>query len=129
VPEGLANTLAVGLSKDDQGGGTSSVAAKNVNWTRPAIGKTGTSQNNGSATFVGGTPQLAGAAMVFRPEGGTGGLCYRDVGNVSVTGCQNMFGGKTPAQTFFGAVSKILEGQEPLPLPGPDPQYMGGAAR
>jgi membrane peptidoglycan carboxypeptidase len=129
VPEALANTLVVGLSKDDQPGGTSSTAAKAVGWTRPAIGKTGTSQNNGSATFVGGTPQMAGAAMVFRPEGGTGGLFYAGPGNVYVSANGNMFGGKTPAQTFFGAMSKILEGQAPLPLPGPDPQYMGGAAR
>jgi membrane peptidoglycan carboxypeptidase len=100
-----------------------------VGWTRPAIGKTGTSQNNGSATFVGGTPQMAGAAMVFRPEGGNGGLCFRPPAGASTCSTGNMFGGKTPAQTFFGAMSKILDGQAPLPLPGPDPQYMGGAAR
>jgi len=129
VPEGLANTLAVGLSRDDQPGGTSAAAAAKVGWDRPIIGKTGTSQNNGSATFVGGTPQLAGAAMVFRPEGGTGGLCYHDVGNVTVTGCQNMFGGKTPAQTFFGAMKNIMADQPVVPLPAPDPQYMGGPGR
>jgi membrane peptidoglycan carboxypeptidase len=129
VPEGLANTLAVGLSKDDQPGGTSATAARNVGWTRPAIGKTGTSQNNGSATFIGGTPQMAGAAMVFRPEGGTGGLCFRAPAGASTCSKGDMFGGKTPAQTFFGAMTKILEGQEPAPLPGPDPQYMGGAPR
>jgi membrane peptidoglycan carboxypeptidase len=127
VPEGLANTLAVGLSRDAEPGGTSGAAAAAVGWTRPMIGKTGTSQNNGSATFVGGTPQLAGAAMVFRPEGGTGGLCYRGVGNVTVTGCQNMFGGKTPAQTFFGAMTNIMADQPVVGLPPADPQYMGGS--
>ncbi|HEY3708741.1 MAG TPA: transglycosylase domain-containing protein, partial [Amycolatopsis sp.] len=67
VPEGLANTMVVGMSKDDQAGGTSAAAAAAVNWNRPILGKTGTTQNNGSATFVGGTPQMAGAGMVFRP--------------------------------------------------------------
>jgi membrane peptidoglycan carboxypeptidase len=127
VPEGLANTLAVGLSRDAEPGGTSGAAAAAVGWNRPIIGKTGTSQNNGSATFVGGTPQLAGAAMVFRPEGGTGGLCYRGVGNVTVTGCQNMFGGKTPAQTYFGAMKNIMADQPTVGLPQADPQYMGGS--
>ncbi|ANN21508.1 penicillin-binding protein [Amycolatopsis orientalis] len=124
VPEGLANTLAVGMSKDSSPGGTSFAAANGVRWNRPVMGKTGTTQSNGSGTYLGATPQLAGAAMVFRPKGGNGGLCYLGPGNVN-TRCENMFGGKTPAQTWFGAMSKILEGQEPLPLPAPDPKYMG----
>ncbi|WP_152547080.1 transglycosylase domain-containing protein [Amycolatopsis orientalis] len=125
VPEGLANTLAVGMSKDSQPGGTSFGAANAVRWNRPVIGKTGTTQSNGAGSYLGATPQLAGAAMVFRPKGGSGGLCYLGPGNVSARGCENMWGGKTPAQTWFGAMSKILEGQEPLPLPAPDPKYMG----
>jgi membrane peptidoglycan carboxypeptidase len=61
VPEGLANTLAVGMSKDDLAGGTAHAAAAGVGWNRPMIGKTGTTQHNGSAAFVGGTPQAAQA--------------------------------------------------------------------
>ena len=60
VPEGLANTLAVGLSKDTAPGGTAYNAASSAGWDRPMIGKTGTTQFQGSATFVGATPQLAG---------------------------------------------------------------------
>ncbi|WP_216213554.1 transglycosylase domain-containing protein [Amycolatopsis aidingensis] len=125
VDEGLANTLAVGMSKDDLPGGTAARAASTVDWTRPMLGKTGTTQNNGSASFIGATPQLAGAAMVFRPDGGSGGLCYHGVGNVTSKGCvnANMFGGKTPAQTWFSAVSKILEGEPVEPLPQSDPRY------
>jgi membrane peptidoglycan carboxypeptidase len=125
VPEGLANTLAVGMSKDDQQGGTAFAAAQDVGWTRPMIGKTGTTQHNGSAAFVGGTPQLAGAAMVFRPDLPFGGLIDGGPGNVTANDDDsgNMFGGKTPARTWFGAMTKILEGQEELPLPGPDPKY------
>ena len=117
VPEGLANTLAVGMSKDDLAGGTAHAAAQGVGWTRPMIGKTGTTQHNGSAAFIGGTPQLAGAAMVFRPDRPFGGIVDGGPGDVTATrnDSGNMFGGKTPARTWFGAMTKILEGQEVLP--------------
>lgn len=125
VPEGLANTLAVGMSKDDTGGGTAAAAAAAFNWKRPTIGKTGTTQANKSATFVGATPQMAGAAMVFRPDGGTSGLCWGGPGVVYACSPDsgNMFGGKTPARTWFRAMSKILDGEPELPLPEADPQY------
>jgi hypothetical protein len=32
-------------------------------------------------------------------------------------------------QTWFGAMTKILEGQEIMQLPQPDPKYMGGGGR
>ncbi|MBB4687697.1 transglycosylase domain-containing protein [Amycolatopsis jiangsuensis] len=124
VPEGLANTMAIGMSKDDQPGGTSAKAAAAAGWNRPLLGKTGTSQNNGSATFVAGTPQMAGAAMVFRTAG-SGGLCYAGVGNVRTCGEGNMFGGVTPAQTWFGAMKNILGDQPAVPLPPEDPKYTG----
>ncbi|SFP65575.1 Membrane carboxypeptidase (penicillin-binding protein) [Amycolatopsis arida] len=123
VEEGLANSLAVGMSKDHEGG-TATRAAQAVGWDRPMIGKTGTTQANGSATFVGATPQLAGVAMVFRPQGGAGGLCYNGVGNVTACGREgSMWGGVTPAQTWFGAMTKIMEGQEVRQLPPSDPKY------
>ncbi|MEV6639854.1 transglycosylase domain-containing protein [Amycolatopsis sp. NPDC051371] len=130
VPEGLANTLAVGMSKDDQPGGTSAGAASAAKWDRPIIGKTGTTQGNVSATFVGGTPQLAGAAMTFKFGGGQGGICDAGPGNVRVCGSGNIFGGKAPARTWFGAMKNIMDDSQPrMELPQPDPQYMGGPGR
>ncbi|GAA4551643.1 transglycosylase domain-containing protein [Amycolatopsis samaneae] len=128
VPEALANTLAVGMSKDSQSG-TSSRAAREAHWDRPTMGKTGTTNTSGSGTYVGATPQLAGAAMVFRHPGNpNGGLRYNGPGNVvAVQGDGNMFGGMTPAQTWFGAMGNILKDQPALPLPAPDPKYTGGA--
>jgi membrane peptidoglycan carboxypeptidase len=125
VPEGLANTLAVGMSKDSHPGGTGAAAAAAVDWDRPTIGKTGTTQNNGSAVFVGATPQLAGAAMVFRPDFPNGGLQDRGVGNVVAVPPDEgtMFGGRTPARTWFNAMDKILEGEPAPPLPKADPKY------
>ncbi|WP_199429960.1 transglycosylase domain-containing protein [Qaidamihabitans albus] len=123
VEEGLANSLAVGMSKDHEPGGTAADAAADVGWSRPMIGKTGTTQGNGSATFVGATPQLAGAAQVFRPEGGSGGLCDGGPGNVYTCGEGNMFGGKTPARTWFGAMTNIMEGEPVRQLPPSAPAY------
>ncbi|HVV10856.1 transglycosylase domain-containing protein [Amycolatopsis sp.] len=125
VPEGLANSLAVGMSKDDTDG-TSKAAAAAVGWNRPMIGKTGTTQNSGSAAFVAAVPQLAGAAMVFRPDNPIGGLIDGGPGNVTATKGStdgNMFGGKTPARTWFGAMTQILNGQPVLGLPASDPAY------
>ncbi|WP_236790705.1 transglycosylase domain-containing protein [Amycolatopsis sp. GM8] len=125
VPEGLANSMAVGMSKDDTEG-TSAAAASAAGWNRPMIGKTGTTDVSGSATFVAAVPQLAGAAMVFRPDYPVGGLIDGGPGRVSATQGNsngNMFGGKTPARTWFGAMTQILNGQPVLPLPPSDPAY------
>jgi membrane peptidoglycan carboxypeptidase len=125
VPEGLANSLAVGMSRDDTEG-TSRGAASAIGWHRPMIGKTGTTQNSGSATFVGAVPQMAGAAMVFRPDSPIGGLIDGGPGQVTATRAGddgNMFGGKTPARTWFGAMTNILAGQPVMPLPPSDPAY------
>ncbi len=125
VPEGLADTLAVGMSKDIVGGGTAAGAAAAFDWKRPMIGKTGTTQGNKSATFVGATPQLAGAGMVFRPDGGFSGLCFGGPGNVYTCDPDdgNMFGGRTPARTWFGAMTEIMEGEPEKPLPKASPKY------
>ncbi|MTD55966.1 transglycosylase domain-containing protein [Amycolatopsis pithecellobii] len=121
VPEGLANSLAVGMSKDDTDG-TSRAAAQAAGWNRPMIGKTGTTQESGSAAFVAAVPQMAGAAMVFRPDNPFGGLCD-GAGNVTPCANGNMFGGKAPARTWFGAMNQILAGQPVIPLPPSDPAY------
>ncbi|WP_007023626.1 transglycosylase domain-containing protein [Saccharomonospora iraqiensis] len=125
VPEGLADSLAVGLSKDTAAGGTAHAAAESAGWDRPMIGKTGTTQESGSAAFIGATPQIAGAAMVFRPTRPYGGLLDGGPGNVTAVspGSGNMFGGKTPARTWFRAVQPALEGEPAAPLPEPHPRY------
>ena len=82
---------------------------------------------------MGGTPQLAGAAMTFKFGGGKGGICDGGPGRVSL--CPggrdgNIFGGHAPARTWFGAMKKIMDASQPrMDLPQPDPQYMGGPGR
>jgi len=64
VAPGLADTVAAGLSKDTTTG-TSAAAARAAGWTRPDIGKTGTTNQSESVAFVGGVNGYAAASMVF----------------------------------------------------------------
>ncbi|MDQ4020362.1 MAG: penicillin-binding protein [Actinomycetota bacterium] len=124
VPEGLANSLAVGLSKDDQPGGTAFAAAKAVNWTRPMLGKTGTTTANRSAGFVGATPQYAGAVLVWPDGSRPSPICDTDPPRLCGNG--NIFGGKVPARTWFNAMVPMHEGLPVAPLPPTEPRYVTG---
>ena len=46
----------------------------------------------------------------------------------SRAGTGNIFGGKTPAETWYGAMKPLLDGQPVLPLPPTDPRYTEGGA-
>lgn len=124
VPEGLANTLAVGLTKDIAPGGTASAAARNAGWSRPMLSKTGTTQNNRSAGYVGATPQYAGAVLVWPDGSNPRPICDTDPPRLCGTG--NVFGGKVPARTWFNAMIPLHEGLPELPLPPTDPRYVSG---
>ena len=127
VAPGLADTMLTALSKDDQGSGTAARAAAQVGWSRPMAGKTGTTQQHKSAAFFGVVPQMAGAVITFDNSNAPKPLCD---GAGSPFACRsgNIFGGKTPAETWFGAMKPLLEGQPVLPLPPTDPRYLEGGA-
>jgi membrane peptidoglycan carboxypeptidase len=126
VSKGLANTLVTGMSKDDTAG-TATGAARAVNWNRPMLGKTGTTQQSKSAGFVGATPQLAGAVLVFNDGRAPEGICDTTPGQPYLCGENgNIFGGKAPARTWFDAMTKILEGTPIRGLPPTDPRYVNG---
>ena len=126
VDPGLANTLLTGLSKDDTMG-TAAGAAGQVGWNRPMAGKTGTTQEHKSAAFIGIVPQMSGAVITFDNSNAPKPLCD---GAGSPFPCRegNIFGGKTPAETWFGAMVPLLEGQPVLPLPPTDPRFLEGGA-
>jgi membrane peptidoglycan carboxypeptidase len=126
VEPGLANTLLNGLSKDDISG-TAAGAARQVGWSRPMAGKTGTTQQHKSAAFVGIVPQASGAVITFDNSNAPKPLCD---GAGSPFACRsgNIFGGKTPAETWFGAMTPFLEGQPVQPLPAPEDRYLVGGA-
>ena len=85
---------------------------------RPAAGKTGTTNNNVSAWFVGYTPQLATAVNMFKPTpDGASNLSMRGVGssdpNHAVTG------GGFPAAVWTAYMKDALKDQKVLPFPTP----------
>jgi membrane peptidoglycan carboxypeptidase len=90
-------------------------------------GKTGTTQQNKSAAFLGFTPGIAGAVITFDDSSSPRPLC--DGGGDSPPypcGDGNIFGGKTPARTWYKTMSPLLAATPAQPLPPTDPRYVGG---
>ena len=87
---------------------------------RPVAGKTGTSQDNADAWFVGYTPQLVTAVWMGAP---VGRIPMRNVGGINVTG------GSYPAKVWHEFMQKALEGQEVLQFAEPPELDRTEAAR
>jgi len=126
VETGLANALLNALGEDHTIG-TAASAARQAGWNRPMAGKTGTTQQHKSAAFLGVVPQMSGAVITFDNTNRPRPLCD-GAGAPFPCGSGNIFGGKTPAQTWFGAVKPLLEGQPVIPLPPVDDRYLNGSA-
>jgi membrane peptidoglycan carboxypeptidase len=126
VPEGLANTLAIGMSKDDLPGGTAANAARSIGWDRPMIGKTGTTQDHKSAGFIGATPQYAAAVLTYNDGRSPRPINDTDPPSLSRTPTGNIFGGKVPARTWFATMKPLLGNAPKLGLPAGDPRYENG---
>src|SRR5689334_16235725 len=124
VPEGLANTLANAMSKDDQGGGTAAGSAGSVGWDLPMSGKTGTTEAHRSSGFVGFTNQLAAANYIFDDSNDPGELCSFPLRQC---GDGNLYGGNEPARTWFTAMKPIATMFGDVSLPPTDPRYVDGA--
>jgi membrane peptidoglycan carboxypeptidase len=105
TPE-VANTLVEGLSKDTTEG-TSAAAARNAHWTRPGIGKTGTTQTSESVAFVGGSGPYAVSSLVFADGSEPGELCPGTPVHLGNCG-HGAFGGTVAAPPYFHALNKLL---------------------
>jgi membrane peptidoglycan carboxypeptidase len=127
VEPGLANAMMNAMGKDELAGGTAARAAGQVGWNRPMAGKTGTTQSNKSAAFLGMVPQLSAAVIVYDNDNRPDSLC--DSGGAPFA-CRNgnIFGGKTPAETWFGMMTPLLADQPVIPLPPVDERYLEGGA-
>ncbi|SES32925.1 penicillin-binding transpeptidase domain-containing protein [Lentzea albida] len=128
VPEKLADALAVGLSEDAKGTGSSSNAARKAGWTRPMMGKTGTTEEYKSAAYVGATPDYAGAVQVFNDGTSPKGIC---IGSGPPRLCSegNIYGGTVPAATWFDTMVKVHDGLPEKPLPEVEDRYRHGDTR
>jgi len=122
VAPGLAHTLAAGLSQDSVSG-TSAAAARAAGWTRPDIGKTGTTNESESVAFVGGVNNLASASMVFADGPHPAEVCPGTPVHLGNCG-KGAFGGTVAAPPYFATMNQLLAGQPDVPVPGPDPDYL-----
>ncbi|MGH3240006.1 MAG: transglycosylase domain-containing protein, partial [Spirillospora sp.] len=75
--------------------------------SRPVAGKTGTTDENKSAWFVGFTPQLATSVAMWREDGKRVRKSLIGVGNYS-----QVYGGTVPADLFKVFMTKALDGKE-----------------
>ncbi|MGK2865590.1 MAG: transglycosylase/D,D-transpeptidase PonA2 [Mycobacterium sp.] len=121
VPEGLANTLANALSKDDTGAGTAAGAAGSAGWSLPMSGKTGTTESNRSSAFLGFTSDFAAANYIYDDSTTPSELCSFPLRQC---GSGNLFGGNEPARTWFAAMKPITP--DTVVLPPTDPRYVEG---
>ncbi|HEV7872412.1 MAG TPA: penicillin-binding protein [Modestobacter sp.] len=112
IPPGVATTLnqiLLGDVQSPQGTGTrAAIPGHDI------AGKTGTSQSNFSAAFVGYTPEIAASVMVLNPKG-----------NQNVGG----FGGNKPATIWHDAMEPILSGRPKADFPPADPVVQNGNTR
>ena len=122
VSKKLADTLLAGLSQDTKTG-TSAAAAAAAGWNRPDIGKTGTTNQSESVTFVGGVNGYAASSMLFADGAHPTELCPGPP--VHLGNCGNgAFGGTAAAPPYFQAMNHILGAAPNQPIPGPDPDYL-----
>ncbi|MGH3675830.1 MAG: transglycosylase/D,D-transpeptidase PonA2 [Mycobacterium sp.] len=124
VPEGLANTLANALSKDDTGAGTAAGAAGSAGWDLPMSGKTGTTEAHRSSGFLGFTNTLAAANYIYDDSTNPGELCSYPLRQC---GSGNLYGGNEPARTWFQAIKPVANNFGEVKLPPTDPRFVDGA--
>jgi membrane peptidoglycan carboxypeptidase len=124
VPEGLANTMANAMSKDDQGAGTAAGSAGAAGWDLPMSGKTGTTEAHRSSGFVGFTSHYAAANYIYADSPTPSDLCSFPLRQC---GSGNLYGGNEPARTWFTAMKPIATAFGDVKLPPTDPRYVEGA--
>ncbi len=122
VSRGIADTLRAGLSQDTRVG-TSAAAAHAAGWNHPDLGKTGTTEQSESATFVGAVDGYAAASMVFADGANPQELCPGPPVHLGSCGA-GAFGGTVAAPPYFAAMSQLLAGRPDQPVPPPDPAYL-----
>lgn len=122
----LANAMVIGMSHDSLGGGTAEQAAGGAGWTRPMLGKTGTTEAHQSAGFIGATPQFAGSVLIFSDGNRPQGICDTVPPQLCGVNGGNIYGGKAPARTWFDAMSGIHEGLPVIGLPRTTSRYESG---
>jgi penicillin-binding protein 1A len=107
LDEGVADTMNQVLR-----GPLESGTARGKGIGRPAAGKTGSTNDNFDAWFVGYTPNLSTAVSMGYDEGKP---------LVGIKGVGTVFGGTIPASTWQGFMQKALDGIPPTDFNAPPP--------
>ena len=124
VPEGLANTLANAMSKDDTGRRHRGRFGRcRSGWNLPMSGKTGTTEAHRSSGFVGFTNHYAAANYIYDDSTTPGELCSFPLRQC---GDGDLYGGNEPARTWFTAMKPIANDFGDVQLPPTDPRYVDG---
>ncbi|KAB3522628.1 penicillin-binding protein [Corynebacterium zhongnanshanii] len=118
VADALANALG-----EDTVKGSAQGAAQATGFGSPISAKTGTTESNMSAAFVGFTPTWAGSTYIFNDGSTTLPLCTSPARQ-----CMNgdMFGGKEAAETFLATTNNLLGYVGAPMLPPFDPRFLAG---
>ncbi|MEJ4113019.1 transglycosylase domain-containing protein [Corynebacterium kroppenstedtii] len=122
IPTDVANALANGLA-DDISTGTARDAANHNQWEGALASKTGTTETNQSAAFLGLTSGLAGAVYIFN-DGHTTPLCTNPIRQCADG---NLFGGNEPAHIYLSATKPLVDTYGGHTLPPINPTYQGGS--
>lgn len=128
----LASSLAQAMEPDVTADfGTAHASLQAAGWgSRPAAGKTGTTQDYKSSAFLGFTPYYAGATMVFDYQNRPQPICrtptLRTCSQEEAQGGQGMSGGSVPAKTWGDAMTALHQSKEALDFPPATLQYQKG---
>lgn len=120
----VAKTLANGMSQDATRG-TAAAAASATGWSGQVAAKTGTTESNQSAAFLGFNSKFAAATYIYNDGTTITPLCTSPVSQ-----CENgnLYGGNEPAHTWFQAANASNAASGTLPEIGED-LVIGSAAQ
>lgn len=124
VSAGVARAMGQALSEDTTTG-TAAAAAQYAGWTGDVAGKTGTTDSNQSAAFLGFTAGLAGSTYIFNDGPTAAPLC---TGPVRQCSYGDLFGGLEPARTWLTAAAAIVDDHGGATLAPLDPKYRHGTS-
>ena len=125
VPEGLANTLANAMSKDDNGSGTAAGSAGSVGLEPADVGQDRHHRGAPVVRASSASPtSYAAANYIYDDSTDPGELCSFPLRQC---GDGNLFGGNEPARTWFTAMKPIANDFGDVALPPTDPRYVDGA--
>ncbi|MGX2995952.1 transglycosylase domain-containing protein [Streptomyces sp. JNUCC 64] len=112
LPAPIADTITKVLENVVQNGTAKRI--KDIGF--PVAGKTGTTDKNKSAWFVGYTQELSTAVTLFRTDPKEGKLLSMN----GTGGVDSIHGGDIPAQLWEDYMSEALKGVDHKPFPDPD---------